>query len=580
MWVLLGVAVASEVNFEEAAEARMQLDFDLEQVEGKLKKSAARAPSPAAAAPAPAYDAYGTPIQAPPPPPDRLPLEANSTVRSVSVHTDRAFVTRFREVQLPAGASTVTFEGLPFTLLSEGLAASIESGPVRIVSVELVSGAGEVRDDERIEAVRQEAEGLIGQLGLVRDRIASLLAEREYLRSALVPDGATEIQSVASVRTGLDFVSESERRLAKELREQEKEAEELAEKVSPLLVKLEDPLATGQPVRIEVEAEQAGPARISLEYVVTGAGWSPSYSARLDPGTGRVELEVYGVVRQATGEDWENAEIALSTAAPGGRSTVLDLAPWTLGRSGGVGVYGALDMGTGATTGAPPGPGAGGGVVDARLSAQVQGRGAVVLAIPGKRTIRGDGSPQRLPVGVQQLDATISLSTIPKLAPEVRRSATLRYNGELPLLPGPTSSFVGKDYVGSGNIDAVLPGEALTLGFGADDRYRVTRQLVTRQQERVGRKSTRYTFRFRTTVANHGDKGATVLLIDQLPLAEDTRVEVKVLDTSGATSNAEDGTLQWSLTVPPHAEASTELAFSVTVPDELSYLATEFEALY
>jgi hypothetical protein len=32
--------------------------------------------------------------------------------------------------------------------------------------------------------------------------------------------------------------------------------------------------------------------------------------------------------------------------------------------------------------------------------------------------------------------------------------------------------------------------------------------------------------------------------------------------------------------VPPSAEASTELAFSVTVPDELSYLATEFEALY
>lgn len=578
MWVWFLSALASE-SFEEAAESRMQLDFDLEEVEGKLKNAKRRA-QPANAAPA-AYDPYGQPVAAAEsPPPERLPLEPNSALRSVAVHADRAFVTRFRDLDLPKGPSVVTFEGLPFSMLAEGLSASVESGSARIVSVELVSGAGEVKDDEKITAVREQAEKYVESLGLVRDRIASLLAEREYLRSALVPDGATEGKSVADVRTGLLFVAESERRIAKELREQEKEAEEIAEDLSPLLVKLDDPLATGQPVRIELESESAGKARVALQYAVTGAGWSPSYSARLDEKTGRVMLEIYGVVRQSTGEDWERAAISLSTAAPGSRGSALDLSPWTLGRSGSIGVYGALDVGAGAVTGAAPPKSSGGGVVDARLEASVQGGGAVVLAISGERTIRGDGSPQRLPVGVQELESTMSLSTVPKLAPEVRRAAALKYDGALPLLPGPTSSFVGKDYVGSGDIGAVLPGETLTLGFGTDDRFRVSRQLVTRERDRAGRKSTRYTFRFRTTVANHSDKPAQITLLDQIPLAEDTRIEVRTLESSGAVADAEDGTLRWTLDVPSHGEASIELSFSVTVPDDLAYLASDLESMY
>jgi hypothetical protein len=539
--------------------------------------------APQKAPPVAAYDEYGLPIEAPPPPPPlpvaRLPLEPNSTLRSVTVHPDRALVTRFRELDLPSGAHTVTFEGLPLGLLDEGLLASIEAGNARIVAVEKVSGSGEVRDDARIEQVRVDAEKLVDQLGDVRDRIESLLAERQYLRIALVPEGATTIQSVAQVRAGLGFVSEAERRIAHDLREQEDDAKALAEKLEPLLTKLDDPLATGQPVRVDVEVASGSTVRVSLRYTVLGAGWSPSYSARLDESSGRVELEIYGIVAQSTAEDWTDAEIALSTANPTGRGNVPDLVPWTLGRSGGVGVYGALDLGTGTTTGAPP-IGATGGVVDSRLDARVEGRGAVVFGIEGKRTIRGDGSPQRLPVGVQELDATITLATIPKLAPEVQRRAVVRYDGALPLLPGPASSFVGRDFVGSGAIRAVVPGETLELAFGTDDRFRVTRQLVSRNQERVGRKAARYTFRFRTTIANHGDDAATVSLVDQLPLSEDDRVEVKVLDQSAGTSHPEDGTVAWSLPVPAHGEAHVELAFSVVVPDELSYVATDFEMLY
>jgi uncharacterized protein (TIGR02231 family) len=580
-WLVVGLAVAEAQELQEQAERLMNLDFSLDEIKAKVAKPA-RASAPPAADPASGYydDPYGgvPPRYDPEPVPARLPLEPNSTLRSVTVFRDRALVTRFREVDLPKGVHSVQFEGLPWTLTEAGLTAGIEAGGARIVGVEVVSSSREVHEDDvALEEVRKEAEAKVDALGLVRDRIEALLAERQYLRTALVPPAATAGQSVGQVEAGLRFVSTTESRISRELRQQQDDAEELAEDLHPLLVKMEDPLASGQPVQVDVEVDAPGKVRLVLEYAVPGAGWSPAYNARLDPKTGVVDLDVYGVVQQRTAEDWTDAEILLSTANPAAPGTAEQLVPWALGRSGSAGAY-HLESGTGATTGAPPAP-SGGGVVGGEMTADVQRGGVVVLAIPGRRTIRGDGSPQRLPVGTQRLSATSSLLTVPKLEPAVSRQTRVKYDGKLPLLAGEVSTFVGRDFVGSRFLDTVIPGEALELAFGTDDRFRVTRELVERQSERVGRKSTRYTFRFKTTVLNHGDAAQAVSLVDQVPLAQDAGIEVDVTELTGGARDPVDGKVSWTLQVPAHGEVVVELAFSVVIPDELSYVANELNLM-
>lgn len=575
LWTI-GWSVAVAQGLQEQAERMMNLDFSLDEIRAKVARPMEPAPAPGA------YDFAGDDLgpQYPyvPPAPPRLPLEPNSSLRSVTVFRDRALVTRFREVELPKGVTTVRFEGLPWTLSEAGLTAGVESGGAKIVGVEVVSASREVRkDDAALESVRKEAEAKVDALGLVRDRIEALLAERMYLRSALVAPQATVGQPVAQVKAGLDFVGGTEARISKELRQQQDEAEDLAEALHPLLVKMEDPLASGQPVQVDVDVESPGKVRLVLEYAVPGAGWAPAYNARLDPKTGVVDLDVFGVVRQSTAEDWTDAEILLSTANPASASASAELVPWALGRSGSAGAYN-LETGTGATTGAPPGPSEG-GVVDATLEADVQRGGVVVLAIPGRRTIRGDGSPQRLPVGTQRLSATSSLLTVPKVEPSVTRQARVKYDGKLPLLPGQVSTFLGRDFVGSRALDTVIPGEALELSFGTDDRFRVTRELVERRSERVGRKATRYTFEFRTTVVNHSDAASTVSLVDQVPLSQDAGIQVDVTEASGGTPDPIDGRVSWSLSVPAHGESVVKLAFSVVIPDELSYVANELQMM-
>ena len=583
-----GLARAGGMDFAEEAEQRMKLSFDLDAVESQLE-----APMPARAQAANAamlqalgyVDEYGYGNQAgyytPPP---SLPLEPNSTMRAVTVFRDRALVTRALDAKVTKGTDSVTFEGLPLGLNAESLEASLISGKARIVGVELTSGSGEVKETERIEVIRVEAKELTEQLGQIRDRIEALLMQRAYLRNTLLDTttGDAPAPSLDTVKGTLTFVGEAERSIAAQLRTEEEQAEELGEALQPLLVKLENPLATGNKVKVELQADTAGPVEVSLRYQVHGAGWWPAYNARLDEKSGHVSLEYYGIVAQSTGEDWDEVQLQLSTANPSAAGTLPALPTWYLGRDAYYGDYSVVDNLMGgrghyqdpaqAAVAAAPTTGTE-GLVQSEMTAGVRGSGAVVFDIPGARTVAGDGSQQRLPMGSQTFAATMELAAVPKLVPEVYRQARFEYQGQVPMLPGAVSTYTGGDFLGSGTVDSVLPGEELQLSFGTDDSIEIRRQLVSREQEHLGmgKKTVRWTFHFRIAVTNYTEGVRTVRIDDQLPVSEVDEVKVKLEETT-PVDQADDsdgpGLLRWTVVLEPGQEQVIDLRFSVTAPND------------
>ncbi len=553
-------------DFRAEANEQMRLSFDLDAVEGMLLEAPQQQTAWANALPA-------------------LPLEPNSDVEQVTVFRDRALVTRVLSEQVSAGPGAITFEGLPLSIASDSLHGFVTEGDARIIGVEVESGAGEVEETGHIAEIREQMLAITEELGGVRDRIEALLAQRAYLRDTLLGGhrGEGAQPSLDQVRGTLAYVGEAEREIAGQLRKEQDRARELDEELRPLLIKLENPLATGMKVRVDVDATRSGEVTVGLRYQVFGARWWPAYNARLDEASSQVALEYYGIVSQATGEDWEDVALLLSTADPSVSGELPQLSSWYLGRDAygyDYNVEGNLMAGRGYyeqghnemqvyQQAAEPA-----GMVDSQMNASVQGTGAVVFAIPGHRTVAGDGSEQRLPVGTQTFGVAMELSTVPKLVPEVYRQARLRYEGEAPLLPGTVSTFVGADYVGSGEQKTVVPGEEFLLSFGTDDRLRVERQLVSRQQEYVGvgKKTTRWTFHFRIKVSNFGDEAQLVRLVDQVPIAEVDRVVVKMLDSTPASpANPDDGPgiMKWKLEVPPGGEQVVDLRFSVTAPTDV-----------
>lgn len=536
MILLVALAHADSPDFASEAKSRMQLDFDLDAVEAEL-----RAPSPAAPAPRTAQAAA---------PRAALPLEPNSTVDQVVVLRDRAVVTRVRTVKLAAGARRVRFEGLPLGLRADALQARVRDGDARVVGVELVSGVGDVEETERIGEIRAKAKRLAGELGGVQDHIESLLMQRAYLRGAVLPgDGDNRpLPALDLVKGALGWVGDAERDLAAKLRADEEKAKELGELLEPLLTKLHDPLATGMTVRVDLDVASGAAVDLALDYTVSGAGWMPSYNARLDPDTNTVTLETNALVSQATGEAWADATVELSTAdsAVGGAAPVLT--EWVIDEGG-------VDQSQFAESGL-----------------KRSGAGAMVLKVPGRRTIAGDGSEARIPLSSGTFPTVVSLTTVPRRILEVFRSARVTWTGDAPLLPGPVASFVGADYVGSAQVEAVAPGEAMDLGFGVDDRIKVERQLVDRQIDHLLGGRTRYTLHYRTTIHNFAKQAQRVVLSDQLPVSQIDRVNVVLLDSTPATPDADApaGVMRWPLTIAPGGVATVELAFTVTAPREMA----------
>jgi uncharacterized protein (TIGR02231 family) len=489
----------------------------------------------------------------------------------VVVYRDRALVTRSRKVEVGPGASEIEFSGLPWSLAAESLQASASGAA--IVSVELESGT-EVEETERTEAVRKELEGFTAELGQIRDRIEALLAQRAYLRTTLLgPSSEKAAPGLDQVKGTLTYVGEAERQIAAALRTEQEKAEKLDEKMSPLLSKLDDPFATGRTVRVEIRADKASSSQIELTYQVWGASWSPAYNARLDEPSAKVTLEYYGVVAQSTGEAWTDARLALSTANPAISGDLPVLETWWLGSgasmaanlSNGEGYLGELD-----NRGQNPSPVVA-GAVEGTLATTRSG-GAVVFPVEGRRTIAGDGSPQRIQIGSQTFGALIELSAVPKLVPEVYRRARLKYEGSAPLLPGPVATFAGQDYVGDGTIGTVVPGEELKLAVGTDDQFKVERNLVHRTVEQVGgKKSVRYTFQYRIAVANFSGKAQTVLVSDQVPVSQREKVVVELLTATEPRVELPDdpaGLLRWSLALGAGEKKTIDLSYSVTFPRE------------
>ena len=78
-------------------------------------------------------------------------------------------------------------------------------------------------------------------------------------------------------------------------------------------------------VRVEAEATEAG--KMLLSYWMQNAGWTPSYNARVADIEDPLRLEYQALVRQSTGEDWDNVGMSIATGTPSSNRSKPNLTP-------------------------------------------------------------------------------------------------------------------------------------------------------------------------------------------------------------------------------------------------------------
>src|SRR5690606_16532677 len=96
---------------------------------------------------------------------------------------------------------------------------------------------------------------------------------------------------------------------------------------------------------VRLSTDAAGKLDVVLSYALSGASWTPAYDARLHSEKRQVQLDAFGMVRNATGEDWSNIALTLSTARPGLGGSAPEISPWYVDVSRPI-TYGKLASGS------------------------------------------------------------------------------------------------------------------------------------------------------------------------------------------------------------------------------------------
>ena len=127
-------------------------------------------------------------------------------------------------------------------------------------------------------------------------------------------------------------------------------------------------------------------------------------------------------------------------------------------------------------------------------------------------------------------------------------------------------------FVGVGRIGLVAPGDSTDIGFGADDRVKVTRVPIRRKENEPSWTTSAKTEQreFRTTVKNLHPFAIKVNIVDQIPISENSAITIEQLSTTTAPTekivNDRRGVMGWTWDVAPNETKTILVAYRMKWP--------------
>jgi uncharacterized protein (TIGR02231 family) len=516
-------------------------------------------------------------------------LPASSRITAVTVYPDRALTSRAAALKLKPGSYLVTFDSLPPLMQDDSVRVSGKgSAGVTIVGLEVKRAFLEQSGEKRVKELDEEIRGLEQRVGGLDARKAGLAAQKAFFESIRVAWGdrlskelaigrptAAELQEAATlVGTGVTKVEEQGLDL-------ETEQKTIKDRIDALRRQRNGAVGSqrkeSKTVEVTLEVAREGDLTLDLAAVVPQAGWVPAYDVRLAADARSAELTFRALVRQQTGEDWNNVDLTLSTARPAAGGAPPELYPWRIAFF------------------RPPPPmpapvmlGAAGSAPQREKMARMAVRGptedvlseeapaafetaqiseeqsSAAFHIPRPIDIPADGTQHGSVVAVEQLPVTMEFLAVPKLSPYVFLKSEIVNRAAYPLLPGKVNTFAGNTYTGSAQLRKIAAGEKFDLFFGADDQVAVKREELKQHKEAGLFGKNRASYRYRIELNNFRKEPVLVTLRDQLPLAGDEEIKVSLDDPSVQPDElGSDGRITWKTALK--AGEKKELTFGILV---------------
>lgn len=517
-------------------------------------------------------------------------LDATSAVDAVTVYPDGASVTRVIAVDLPAGDNTLVASDFPLVLDPSSLRVEGEAdSKFTIGAIDTWQPPPTPVDlpelDKRIEALNDKRADLQGMIAAATAR--RKFAERFAQASPAGIGDKGEARPIAEWRDAFAAVSDEVATADAAIRDAERKQRDIDREIARL--ETDRAAKPSSKLGIDLAATAATKATLRVTYAVRNARWVPLYDTRLDTGTKdrkpALELVRRAEITQTTGENWSNVALAVSTvrtargrSAPDLNSLIVQYPPSPLGVVRGDGADRSLprqqfDVPASASAAAVAEEALKKPANEQEASAEVDSF-HVTFKIPGRVSLGANEGAKSLRISTSTFAPDLAIRSVPVVDPTAFIEASFIESEDAPLLPGQLAIYRGGVYAGRGRMPAASRDETVRLGFGADDKVKIERSVVKRNEGSAGLIVTSKTDErsFKTSVRNGHDFPIRVAVLDQLPVSENEDIQVEMLPstTPPTTTNVRDkrGVLEWAFEAKPGEVKDISFAWRVRWPKD------------
>ncbi len=512
-------------------------------------------------------------------------IQADSKITAVTVYSGDALIKRAAQVKLSSGENKVIFPGIIPEIDENSLRVSGEgSAGVKILGASVKKEFLKDQPVDKVKEIQDEIITLEDQIRRLNDAKKRLADEKSFLdsirlfsREQLPKDLATKMPAVRELSDMLSFLDSKLKDNYAQVVDSELSIREVRKQIDLLRRQLSEVAGPNQKMRrsiiVDLDVERAGNLNIEVSYKVSGAYWYPVYDARVNFDKQETELVSFAVVKQNTGEPWQDVQMTLSTARVNVFGALPDIESWFLRPYQPkrqllskamlkTAVPQALSMR--ATLGEAE-DGYKGDVVyqeKAEYSyAQKEEKGvSLVYKIARLASVGSSGEEYKLPVCAQTLSSSFVYSAYPRISTFAYLGSKVVNANDLQLLGGRVNVFLDGDFVGASQIKNIAPSEEFDLYLGVDENVKVKRELLEQKVDEtliagIPSSTKKTLYRYKVTIENYKSKGITAKIFEAIPVSADDRIKVKVekisLDPSLRDYKDKKGIWVWEFALKP-----------------------------
>ncbi len=509
--------------------------------------------------------------------------EIKAGIKHVTVYPDRAQVSHETTTDLPAGNTILKLTGLSPYIDAQSIQVK-GYGDFIILSVnqrnnylENLEDLPEVKSIRiQIEALQLKVEDETAAITVFKEKEAFLVANR----GILVKETTFSVEQLKNVMelytNNMDQVTNSILKKNRLIKDYQKQIAALQKQISDKFGKQQ--LPSGE-ILVSVSCEKPGSGKLTFSYVVSNAGWYPSYDIRVDNITKPVTIFYKANVFQNTGVTWKDVKLSFSNATPWVAGDVPELNPWFVdyyypepplmirGIASGVKRANKVEVSEMA-------------VSDAAIEEKVMeaapvavekqiGETTVTFDITTPYTIASDGKVQTIEIQRTTTPADYKYVTVPKLSPMAYLTGNITDWAEQNLIGGEATLYFENTFVGKSYLNVNQLKDTLTVSLGTDNSILVKRE---KRQDFTSRRvlgsNKTETYSFLITIRNNKPNPVKITVNDQIPISSNSGIEVNAVELSGGKHDSQTGGIKWDLEIKPQETRQLILTYSVKYPKD------------